>query len=317
MRRVSILILMLMPMLMLPTLVLTLTVSACIEGKTRPPDGRPDVRPGDASAEASPDAGPGGVMVPSGVLQMGPRAGNPCAAGSQRNVTLTRSFELAETEVTRSAFLKLMGYRPSTLGAECETCPVIVSWYEAAAYCNELSAQGQHLPCYQCAGKEKTLTCALDPKYSASAKKTIHDCPGYRLPTEAEWEHAYRAGTQTDLYNGNITEKTCSKVDPAANLIAWYCHLDGNSFHPVGEKLPNGWGLYDMAGNAWEWCADGYQVDLGGAAATDPWAPDPINKEVAQRGGDYYAYPCNVRAVARRSRMPTEWGGFRCARSLP
>ena len=73
----------------------------------------------------------------------------------------------------------------------------------------------------------------------------------YRLPTEAEWEYAARAGTTTDTYAGDITQPRGN--DPVVNGIAWYSLNSGDRTHPVGQKAPNGWGLYDMLGNVWEW----------------------------------------------------------------
>jgi len=297
---------------------LALAFSACIEGKTRLADGSLDGA-GDSGTDVYVPPVQTWVTVEPGTFLMGPRKDNPCADSTpRREVTLTRRYQIGATEVTRRQFEQVMGYTPDTLKRE-PTCPARVRWYEAAAYCNGLSKKAKLPACYQCSGAKDTLTCMLDPSYST---KKVYDCPGYRLPTEAEWERAYRAGTQTDLYNGNLIETGCDTLDPAANLIAWYCdYLGYTSEHPVGQKVPNSWGLYDMAGNAWEWCADGYQADLGASAGVDPWIPGPVGKYYAQRGGSYTSKGCDVRAVARRGgglsfSYGSAYGGIRCARSL-
>ena len=100
---------------------------------------------------------------------------------------------------------------------------------------------------------------------------TPYECEGYRLPTEAEWEYAARAGTTTAFYNGDITEPFL-RVDPNANAIAWYKQNSDSFTHPVKGKLPNAWGLYDMSGNVWEWTWDWYHPYSDNA--TDPIGPN-------------------------------------------
>jgi len=126
------------------------------------------------------------------------------------------------------------------------------------------------------------------PTNSASySAGSIYACPGYRLPTDAEREYAYRAGTATAYYNGPNAANACqgcATLDTNLAQIGWYrgnatvswsgcvsgtCGCLGP--HPVGQKPPNAWGLYDMAGNVWEWCQDLYQANLGTASVTDPW----------------------------------------------
>jgi formylglycine-generating enzyme required for sulfatase activity len=120
------------------------------------------------------------------------------------------------------------------------------------------------------------------------------DCNGYRLPTEAEWEYAYRAGTTSSLYNGEAT--TSTGVDPLAELIAVYL---GNAVRtrtgPVGQYSPNAWGLYDMAGNVQEWVEDRYTARLRDAT-------DPINTTGSGRvirGGFYGSGGTGLRAAYR------------------
>jgi formylglycine-generating enzyme required for sulfatase activity len=98
-------------------------------------------------------------------------------------------------------------------------------------------------------------------------------CEGYRLPTEAEWEYAARAGTQTDFYAGNFAARSAplEAPDPILDRIAWYAFNSGKVSHPVGLKEPNAWGLYDMAGNVFEWVFDRYGASgYGAGPLVDP-----------------------------------------------
>jgi len=148
----------------------------------------------------------------------------------------------------------------------------------------------------------------------------IYDCPGYRLPTEAEWEYAYRAGTTTAYYNGanDPSACSCSPVDTNANAIGWYCGNAGNTTHPVGQKQANAWGLYDMAGNVWEWCHDWFQSSLGSSAVTDPWG-SPSGSYWVVRGSSWSRFAYFLRAARRASSTPPTHRlndlGFRCSRT--
>jgi formylglycine-generating enzyme required for sulfatase activity len=115
----------------------------------------------------------------------------------------------------------------------------------------------------------------------------------YRLPTEAEWECAARAGTSTRFSYGD---------DPGYTALTnhtWYFQNAGLTVHPVGQKLPNPWGLYDMEGNVWEWCQD-WLGDLPGGAVTDPTGPpsNPIGWKVI-RGGGYDFVESDCRSARR------------------
>lgn len=112
-----------------------------------------------------------------------------------------------------------------------------VSWYDAVALCNQLSASAGLPPAYSIDGTE------VDCEWSS---------PGYRLPTEAEWQYACTAGTPAYRY-GPIDD------------IAWYAGNSGGHTHPVGTKEPNAWGLHDMLGNTWEWCWDLYDAETYGS----------------------------------------------------
>jgi formylglycine-generating enzyme required for sulfatase activity len=128
----------------------------------------------------------------------------------------------------------------------------------------------------------------------------------YRLPTEAQWEYACRAGTETPRYHPDI------------NAIAWYKANSNAQSQPVGQKLPNAWGLYDMLGNVMEWCHDGMRDYTANAVAVI----DPMESTGAGvfRGGSWYYSAQGVRAACRGALRPGDRGGllgFRCASSGP
>ncbi len=236
----------------------------------------------------------------------------------QHKVTLTHRFQISTTEVTQGAFLKVMGHNPSHFTSCGASCPVdSVSWSAATVYCNRLSKLVGLERCYRCDTKDgqylNPYQCAIKPPYEGA--KSIYTCPGFRLPTEAEWEYAYRASSPAALHNGAI--KKCHQ-DDRANSIGFYGHNSGKRTHPVGLRKMNAWGLHDMGGNVWEWVNDWYQPDLGGNAVVNPTGPKTGSSRVF-RGGSYTTDAGGIRA-ASRSRIPPKYGfkfvGFRCVRTV-
>jgi formylglycine-generating enzyme required for sulfatase activity len=152
----------------------------------------------------------------------------------------------------------------SKLYGEGDNYPMYyVSWYEAVEYCNKRSQKEGLTPAYTINGTNVT--------WNRSAS-------GYRLPTEAEWEYACRAGTTTAYNTGaSITDDT-----------GWYRENSGDTTHPVGQKPANAWGLYDMHGNVWEWCWDWYG-DYPSGAQTDPIGASSGSICVRRGGGWPYA----------------------------
>jgi len=234
-------------------------------------------------------------------------------------VTLTRGFKITEAEVTFGEFKALMGYYPINGKTACgDDCPAAnVTWDEAVAYCNALSKRDSLTACYTCTGTTYQTKCQVETSYVG---QKIYDCSGYRLPTEAEWEYAYRAGTTTSLYNGDATAcESTSTVDPLAEVIAWYLGNSGtpSAAHPVKKKLANAWGLYDMAGNVREWCQDWYVEALGVTPVTDP-VTDAGDRKLL-RGGYYDQNARTLRASFRYSYEPNMTDGtvgFRCVKKL-
>jgi formylglycine-generating enzyme required for sulfatase activity len=200
------------------------------------------------------------VFIPPGTFRMGSPTNEVDRydwEGPQTAVTISRGFWMGKYEVTQGEYLAVMGSNPSYFQPPNATAdtnrPVeTVTWYDATAYCDALT-QRERL-----AGRIGTNSV-------------------YRLPTEAEWEYACRAWTSTRFSYGD---------DPGyTNLTnyAWYFDNSGGTTHPVGQKLPNPWGLYDMHGNVWEWCQD-WIGGYAGGIAVDPRGLDTGSNRVI-RGG--------------------------------
>ena len=255
-----------------------------------------------------------------------------CGTGEfpRHEVRLTRAFEILSTEVTIADFVAVMGYSPvGSCGSRCsdpQDAVYCVSWGDAASYCNALSWAAALPSCFACVGDPMEPWCDLDPAYASP-----YDCPGYRLPTEAEWEYAARAGTVTDTFNGDISPlylDDCLSVDPVLDPIAKYCANSFGSCSTGGAKLPNSCGLYDILGNVEEWCHDwegAYTRDpayvLGGVT-TDPWGPAEWTGVRVLRGGGATTTSRCTRAASRHYYSDYPFPslgtvGFRPARTLP
>lgn len=266
------------------------------------------------------DYQPTWVTIPAGWFIMGSPESelNRRPEEGQHKVTLTRSFKMWSTEVTQGEFSGLMGYNPSVEAGCGMDCAVEnVSWDESAAFCNALSLRDSLAPCYNCNGSLDTVECSLNTLFQSP-----YDCPGYRLPTEAEWEYAARAGTTSATYNGNCDEahQTYEQPNPVLDPIAWFDGNSGEEPHPVALKLPNAFGLYDMLGGVFEWCVD-EKIALGSSDTVDPWggsdSPEPQMR--VQRGGSWFHWALQSRAAFRPSIIQSEHdkaGGFRIVQTV-
>jgi len=276
-----------------------------------------DIGPQDAElADAAALAPPGDwALAPSGSFAMGSPIDELCHVydETQHQVMLENGFLIAATETTQSAFQEVMGYNPSYTSCG-GSCPVeTVSWHQAATYCNGLSARSGLGACYTCSGNGAAVTCAEEADFAGAQ---IYNCRGYRLPTEAEWEYAYRAGTTTAFYNGEVS--SCWGPDSTADQIGWNVYsATGGQPNPVAEKQANDWDLYDMAGNVWEWVHDRYATDLGTAEVTNPVTATDLGLGRVVRGGSFIDVPNDLRAARRynfNSTYQADTIGFRCLR---
>jgi formylglycine-generating enzyme required for sulfatase activity len=212
------------------------------------------------------------AWIPPGAFVMGNAEGDEDERVATR-VTISRGFWMGKDEVTQGQWDQVMGDDPSGYRDSGPSAPVEnVTWYEAVAFCHRLTesegATGGRLP------------------------------PGYefRLPTEAEWEYACRAG-------GPGVRSTAAALDE----VAWYGGNSHGRTHPVRSKKPNAWGLHDMLGNVWEWCWDWYGPYPGGEAR-DPDGPEVGTQRVV-RGGSWLNPPPKVRPTDRAKHPPHLRGG--------
>jgi formylglycine-generating enzyme required for sulfatase activity len=238
-------------------------------------------------AVAEPEAGktfrdcptcPEMVELPAGSFDMGSDSGEANEKPMHR-VTIAKSFAIGKTEVTQEQWQAVMSNNPSYFSSCGSTCPVEqVSWNDAQSFIQKLNAK---------TGKQ------------------------YRLPSEAEWEYACRAGTQLEYCGGDN-----------ADSLAWSSFNSGSYFfntpHPVATKKANAFGLYDMSGNVWEWVEDGYHENYIGAPTDGSSWGDGSTRVL--RGGSW-GYDAKLGHAAVRSRFGSNYRyysyGVRLVRNLP
>jgi formylglycine-generating enzyme required for sulfatase activity/serine/threonine protein kinase len=262
--------------------------------------GPPAVAAGSSGGEVAP-SGYALRLVPAGTYQVGCTAGQRggCEDDEKpsRSVTLSRSVLMGETEVTQGLYSQQMGRNPSEFNACGLACPVeMVSWFDAVAFANKLSESEGLESCYVIRGETVTWPNGVS-------------CLGYRLPTEAEWEVSARGG-RDDKYAGGGD----------LSAVGWFDGNSGGTTHPVGQKQANGYGLYDMSGNVWEWSWDWYDSSTYSIGAeADPAGPASGSLRV-RRGGGWYYDPQSARVALRDYSTPGHRGsilGFRLLRTAP
>lgn len=205
------------------------------------------------------------VYVPSGTFMMGSPSGVGDNDEHPQHQVNVQGFYMGKYEVTQAQYRAVMGTNPSHFTG-CDECPVEeVSWNDAQEFIRRLNS--------------------MQSRYT------------YRLPSEAEWEYACRAGTTGD-YAGNL------------DSMAWYSSNSGGRTHPVGQKQANGFGLYDMHGNVWEWCEDWYHDSYNGAPSDgSAWISGGEQYHRVLRGGSW-VWDADLLRSANRVRKAPDVPGF-------
>jgi formylglycine-generating enzyme required for sulfatase activity len=254
-----------------------------------------------SSVEITTPSGVYMVYVPGGEFLMGSNQGDPDEAPAHK--VKVSAFLMDKFEVTQEMFAKAQMPNPSHWQESPQKPVERVRWRDAQRYCNERSLLEHLKPCYD----EKTVDWDCD--YGAN---------GYRLPTEAEWEYACRAGTDGPYDFGRADR---------LRQYAWLADNSDQKTHPVGQKRPNGFGIHDLYGNVSEWCEDVYTVTYyKESPAADPHGPSARGKDVKRviRGGSWRSSPDQCRSTARQGErtgntdacFSTDFCGFRCVRRV-
>jgi len=241
------------------------------------------------------------VYLAGGEFKMGTDRGNPDEAPAHQ--VKVSALLMDKFEVTQDMFKRAQLPNPSHWQENAQKPVERVRWRDAKRYCNERSLLEQLEPCYN----EKTPD--WDCNYAAS---------GYRLPTEAEWEYACRAGTEGD-YDFDRMDKL--------RQYAWFSEDAEQKTHVVGQKKPNGFGIYDLYGNVSEWCEDVYSPTYyKESPVSDPPGPASPGKDVKRviRGGSWKTSAEQCRVTARQGQrtgdtdacFSTDFCGFRCVRRI-
>jgi formylglycine-generating enzyme len=249
-------------------------VAVCGCNKNNP--GAPKVGgPVEALPSIHPRSGGEMILIPAGAFSMGDGAGQPDEAA--HNVTV-QAFYIDKYPVTQELYETMLGVNPSKR-KEPKNPVERTQWTEAVRFCNKCSEIDGLTPCYDLA--------AWECNFNAN---------GYRLPTEAEWEYACRAGSSAKYCFGDAESDLAN--------YAWLKPHSQGKPHPVGEKQPNSWGLYDMHGNVWQWCNDWYSESyFKESPAENPHGP-ATGKMRVLRGGAWDSTPDKCRSAYRHKEFP-------------
>jgi formylglycine-generating enzyme required for sulfatase activity len=240
------------------------------------------------------------VAIPAGSFEMGSAASRE--KDEAPHSAYVSAFYMDQYEVTQEHFEKVLGRNPSRW-KEPKNPVEQIRWKDAAEYASARSRLE-----------------GLEPAYDPKTWRCNFESAGYRLPTEAEWEYACRAGTRTQYAFGDSPS--------ALGEYAWFKENCTRSPRPVGGRKPNPWGLYDMYGNVWEWCNDFYKEDYyASSPERDPRGP-PGGETRVLRGGCWNSRAAMCRSAYRNDEKPAYtdacfgrdvrgFVGFRCVRSQP
>ena len=249
--------------------------------------------PGPSADQSEIGSGAEMVLIPGGRFLMG----DAKEIDATPHEVVLSPFYMDKNLVTQAEYERAMGENPSRWKGGNNPVEQ-VRWSDAVRYCNKRSALEELQPCYDL----ETWQCDFEAN-------------GYRLPTEAEWEYACRAGTKTAYYFGESESKLSDH--------AWFKGNSGGKPRPVGGKPANPWGLYDMHGNVWQWCNDYYQVDYyQQSSEKDPRGPETGESKVV-RGGAWKFSADSCRSGYRNNEDPGyadvcfnyDIYGFRCVRN--
>ena len=277
-----------------------------------PPTFTPTVTP------TQPPTPTGSILIPSGTYTRGSSVGEPCRDYYHENahtVILTRSFFIQETEVTRKMWADLRAVQPDLPADPSDTgiSPTMnhpvqrETWNEAILYANLMSLRHGLPRCYY---KDSGFSEPVDAmNFTTDSIYCNFDATGFRLPTEAEWEYACRAGTTTvfSCDEPNYTSITCNSCAtgelPILEEHAVFCANAPAGMESVGSRDPNGWNLYDMHGNGREWCWDRYEEYYPAGPVTDPTGATSGMSRVL-RGGAFDLQPVYCRSAQRALSLP-------------
>ncbi|MCL2762849.1 MAG: formylglycine-generating enzyme family protein [Treponema sp.] len=263
------------------------------------------------------------MPIPAGNFLMGSPANEPDRASIENYRTVNdgivtmSGYWMSRYQITQEQYEAVMNTNPSAYSSgglnaaavaelDTSTFPVErVSWYDALVFCNKLSEMEGLTPAYEMQTGANPNIWSTDPvdwgdipiaiNARWDAARMVTASTGYRLPTEAQWEYACRAGTTTAFNTGSNT---------ISDFTGWYNENSGAQTHQVGLKPPNAWGLYDMHGNVWEWCWDWFENNYL-EESDDPVGPSTGTQRV-YRGGSWENSGGNIRSAVRFRNAPTE-----------
>ena len=231
----------------------------------------------------------GFVLIPAGTFQMGSKDGED-SNKPVHEVTITKPFYMGKYEVTQAEYEVYCSYgssSPSSSYGDGDNYPTYyVSWYDALVYCNKRSMAEGLTPCYSINDSPNPEDWGDVPTSSNGTWNSVEcnwNANGYRLPTEAEWEYAARAGDNTV---DSLTYSGTSDVNELEKY-AWYYDNSDYTTHEVGKKEANVFGLYDMSGNVWEWCWNCFtsEYDENTEGGSDPTGASAGSSRVSRGGG--------------------------------